>query len=216
MVWAMLEGVRNPVSGKLEKSKDIENRHGRLCPGWYGVILGKSTTGVLRERYEETRRKLVGCPIPPFKWDSKQYMGCVVGVVHIAHSLPLQLCKDSCWASGPICNIISHAGWIGRPIPSKGNLGACPIQDPEALRKVREYADIAFREGEILETGAEKRFPCLEASVWAAMKKSSNAIDLRDKYEVGNLRDFLVTSAANTKRKREELDQEGQNGVTNN
>eukprot|EP00966_Prymnesium_polylepis_P233624 5403885-Prymnesium_polylepis.1 len=33
LAWAMLEGVRCPVSGKLEKSKDIENRHGRLAPG---------------------------------------------------------------------------------------------------------------------------------------------------------------------------------------
>lgn len=217
LVWSMLEGLRCPVSGKLEKSKDIENRHGRLAPGWYGVILGKSTKGVTRERYEACKKELVGCQMPPWKWkDLDQYMGCVVGIVRVAHSLPHEICQESFWAEGPVCNIISHAGWIGRPIPCKGNLGACPIKDPEALRQVREYAEISFRDGEILDTGAEKRFPYQGPS--AFKKKPTKAcIDLRDKDEVGNLRDFLVTSIANMKRKREELlDKEGQQGVTSN
>lgn len=195
LAWSMLEGVRCPVSGKLEKSKDIENRHGRLAPGWYGVILGKGTKGVTRERHEECKKKLVGMNMPPWKArDVTEKMGCVVGIVKIAHSLPYELCKESPWAEGPVCNIIEYAGWLGRPIPCKGNLGACPIQEEEARREVREYAEVAWRDGNILATGAEKRHPYRGPQVWPSAKRkpSKGCIDLRDKDEVGKLREFLA------------------------
>jgi hypothetical protein len=193
LAWSMLEGVRCPVSGKLEKSKDIENRHSRLAPGWYGVILGKGAA--TRECYDECKKQLVGMNMPPWNWSElRRYKGCVVGVVKIAHSLPYEFCKESPWAiEDRVCNIIEYAGWLGRPIPCKGNLGACPIQDETTRREVRMYADVAWREGQILATGAEKRFPYRGPEVWLSGKRkaSKGCVDLRDKDDVGKLMDFV-------------------------
>lgn len=193
LAWSMLEGVRCPVSGKLETSKDIENRHSRLAPGWYGVIIGKGDT--TRECYDACKQKLIGMNMPPWNWvELKKRKGCVVGVVKIAHSLPYELCKESPWAiEDRVCNIIEYAGWLGRPIPCKGNLGACPIPDEETRRQVRQYADVAWREGEILATGAEKRFPSRGPQVWLKGKRkaSNGCLPLRDKDNVGKLYEFL-------------------------
>lgn len=172
LVWAMLEGARCPASGALLSSKDIENRHVRLAPGWYGVILSKSTTGLTRTRYQETRDRLPGMHMPPWNWHGlEKYMGCVVGVVKISHSLPPELCKESVWATGPVCNVISHAGWMAAQIPCRGNLGACRIDDAEALRRVRVCAHIAWTDGKVSETGAHTRFPNCDPSVWLARNK---------------------------------------------
>jgi hypothetical protein len=92
-----------------------------------------------------------------------------------------------------VCNIIEYAGWLGRPIPCTGNLGACPIPDEETRRQVRQYADVAWREGEILATGAEKRFPYRGPQGWlnGKRKASQGCLDVRDKDDVGKLFEFL-------------------------
>jgi hypothetical protein len=152
LAWSMLEGEKlfpDSPDGDLDKkpigikSKDIENRHTRMAPGWYGVILGETQssvpsgswgeTTVRRERYDECKAKLPNMNYPPWNSDEdhipNRLKGHLIGVVKIAHSLPYDYCTESEWAIGPICNIISHAGWIDNPVPCKGNLGACAITD---------------------------------------------------------------------------------------
>lgn len=166
LAWSMLEGEKIFPDRDCDqepigiKSKDIENRHTRLAPGWYGVILGKGTKGVTRERYDECKAKLPNMNYPEWNSDvANCRKGHLVGVVKIAYGLPYDLCKDSPWAIGPVCNIISHAGWIDKPVPCKGNLGACPITDKEKRERFRHYADCALKDGNIFRTFAEGRYP---------------------------------------------------------
>lgn len=204
LAWAMLEGEKFyqcsdhttesawPVG---IKSKDIENRHTRLAPGWYGVILGKGTKGVTRDRYDECKSKLPNMLIPD--WASacaQRNKGKLVGVVKISHSLPYEYCKESEWSVGPVCNVISHAGWIDKPMPCKGNLGACPIADQETRRLFQEYADCALKDGNIFRTFAETRFPYQGPAVWqkAKRKPAKGLVDLKDKDERSKLREFFI------------------------
>lgn len=205
LAWSMLQGVRCPASGKLEKSKDIENRRSRLAAGWYGVILGKGAA--TRECYDECKKRMLGMDMPPWNWaELHKYQGCVVGVVKIAHSLPYAACKESPWAmEDRVCNVIEYAGWLQRPIPCKGNLGACPIPDETTRRDVREYADAAWHQGEILATGAERRFPCRGPEVWRRgsarrpRERETNSVDddttsgtEKRQRRAGDIRSFLA------------------------
>ena len=210
LAWSMLEGEKLYPDGDHNKepvgikSKDIENRHIRLAPGWYGVILGKGTKGVTRERYDECKAKLPEMSFPSWNSDAANCRkGHLVGVVKIAHSLPSDYCTESEWAIGPICNIITHAGWIDRPIPCKGNLGACPITDKEDRERFQHYADCALKDGNIFRTFAEDRHPYQGPSIWphAKRKPYKGCIDVRDKDERGKLREFLLDAQENLKKK---------------
>lgn len=181
--WAILEGEKVFPDGGFGtkpvaiKSKNIENRKARLAPGWYAVILGKGTKGETKENHELCRTLLPDMHLPRMGWPHlKALRGCVVGVVQISHSLPYDSCKSSSWANGaPVCNIISHAGWINTPIPCKGNLGACPIKGEVTLKAVREAALFSVESGFVFKTNGErdhppeksvkgKRKPCTETS----------------------------------------------------
>ena len=117
-----------------------------------------------------------------------------MGTVKIDHSLPYEVCKDSPWASGPVCNVISRAGWIDKPIPCKGNLGACPISEEAVREQVRYSAKCAFLGGKIFKTNGETEHPYLGPMVWpqAKRKPSKAVIDMRDKDERGKLMEFMV------------------------
>lgn len=196
LVWSMLEGEKVFPGGDADleptgiRSKSIENRHTRFDSGYYGVILGKGTKGVTIERYTECKQKLPDMAIPPWDWkELKHYKGCVVGVVKVSHSLPYHLCKNSPWAIGPVCNIISEAGWLEKPIPCRGNLGACLIKDRFTLGLVRHYADRAMKEGVVFKTGGDVEYPFRGSEVWG--RKRKGCVDLGDKDEVPRLADFL-------------------------
>lgn len=201
LAWSMLEGEKVfPNDDHDEypiaiRSKNIENRHGRLAPGWYGVILGKGKEGVTRVEYERCRALLPKMTIPPWDWKELQFRkGCVVGIVKIDHSLPYELCKDSPWAAGPVCNIISQAGWLDKPIPCKGNLGACPIKEDDVREQVRYSAKCAVSDGNIFKTNGEIEHPYRGPNVWPAAKRkpSKGCIDVRDKDERGKLFEFIA------------------------
>jgi hypothetical protein len=203
LAWAMLEGAKVYGSDPLDtepvgiRSKHIENRHVRLAPGWYGVLLGRGTKGVTREQYDDVVTKLPDMRIP--RWGSKELsegMGCVVGVVQVCHSLPHGLCKNSPWANGdPVCNIISKAGWLSEAVPCRGNLGACPIKDRPTLDRVRELASLAVKEGKVLPTGGDTKFPYRGPGVWKASRKRKKWVNgLNDVDEIPNLVQFLKKS----------------------
>ena len=157
LVWAMLEGERRATTGDIQASKDVENRHFGMAPGWYGVILG--TNKAPREQYEDSKGKLPGMDMPT--WGSaaaQRHKGKVVGVVKISHALPVTACT-SVWAMGPVCNVIERAGWIETPVACRGNFGACPIQSETARQHVRQQADIAWRAGSLHLTGALEKYP---------------------------------------------------------
>jgi len=200
LAWSMLEGEDVLKDGKkiAIHSKNIENRHGRMAPGWYGVILGKGKVGVTKERYEECKAKLPQMNIPPWGWQNlKQWTGKVVGVVEIAHSLPHEVCKQSPWAEGPVCNIISKAGWIEKPIPCKGNLGACPITDPDTRDQVRRSAKRAQESGSIYKTNGDVEHPYRGTDVWPQNRKRKAAIVLSDVDDAARLRKFLTKCVDN-------------------
>ena len=210
LVWSMLEGEKLYPNGDYDKepigikSKDIENRHTRLAPGWYGVILGKGTKNVTRERYEECKAKLPKMNYPPWNSDAaKRRKGHLVGVVKIAHSLPYDCCNESEWAIGPICNIISHAGWIDQPVPCTGNLGACPITDKEDRERFQLYADCALRDGNIFRTFAEDRHPYRPPPICPHVKRkpAKRCIGMRSPDECSKLRELLLGAQENLKKK---------------
>lgn len=165
--WSMLEGQKvysSDASGGYTvsiKSKSIENRRVRLAPGWYAVILGKGRDGDTRENYEMCKAILPEMKMPSFNWPGLKFRrGCVVGIVKITHSLPYEWCKSSSWASGAaVCNIISKAGWLDKPIACKGNLGACPIKDESTLQDVRYSARCAMIDGNIFDTNGGVEYP---------------------------------------------------------
>ena len=162
--WSMLEGERDDNGDSFLASKDIENRHGRLAPGYYAVILGKGEKGVTKEKRDQCSALLPTMTSMP-EWGSGSLpKGNVVGVIKVSHSLPYDSCKESGWAMGPVCNILSKAGWIDTPIPCKGGLGAHPIKDLEILARVRKAAVSAHESGKLLKTGAETRYPPMVAS----------------------------------------------------
>jgi hypothetical protein len=63
----MLEGER-VSEGTMGRSKVIENRHFRITPGWYGVVVGKGMGR--REDYEMVKRTLPTMAIPA--WEAQQ------------------------------------------------------------------------------------------------------------------------------------------------
>ena len=187
----MLGGERDD-QGNIVACKHIENRHFRISPGWYAVLCGKGTKGVTKERYDTCTRILPTMAI--LNWQDpniKQMLGKVVGMVSIAHSLPYDLCKDDPWAEGPVCNVISHAGWFVSGVPCKGNLGAFPIP-ADALAQVRSQASMAS----ISPTKGPQMHPYRGPDVWS-MKRKKGCIDLGDKDEVALLRRFLIKSQDN-------------------
>tara|TARA_B110001450_G_C17594778_1_gene470378 strand:+ start:336 stop:1019 length:684 start_codon:yes stop_codon:yes gene_type:complete len=202
LAWSMLEGEKVFPENNCDlepvaiRSKNIENRHGRLAAGWYGVILGKGTRGVVRGEYDRCRSLLPNMTIPPWKCkELKFYSGCVVGVVKIDHSLPYELCKDSPWASGPVCNIISWAGWLNKPIPCRGNLGACPIKEKDVREEVRYSAKCALQGGGVFKTNGETEHPCRGHTAWPLAKRRSTSskagIDVQDNGDRGEIVKFL-------------------------
>ena len=195
LVYSMLGGERDDA-GKIIASKHIENRHGRISPGWYAVLCGKGTKGVTKERYDKCKSILRSMFI--LDWGDKNIkhmMGKVVGIVRIAHSLPYELCKDDPWSEGPVCNIISHVGWLTSGIPCRGNLGAFPISE-DALAQVRFQASIAS----ISPTKGPHLHPCRGPDVWCK-KRKKGCIDLGDKDEVALLKRFLLKSQDNLEQK---------------
>lgn len=179
--WAMLEGEKEIPDDNEDdyptsiKSKGIENRHCRLAPGYYGVILGKGKKGATQDNYDMVKKLLPNMKMPIRSCGLKHFRGCVVGVVKVEHALPYDWCKDSPWANGmPVCNIISEAGWLDKYIPCKGNLGACPIEEGETLNRVRFWAEKAQNDNNIFKTGADVKYPYNEEA-WNKGKKKRKA-----------------------------------------
>lgn len=188
LVYSMLGGERDD-QGKILASKHIENRHGRIAPGFYAVLCGRGTKGVTKERYDRCKTTLPSMFI--LNWcdpNIKHMLGKIVGVVRISHSLPYELCKNDPWAEGPVCNIISHAAWFVSAIPCRGNLGAFPIP-VECLADVRSQASTAS----ISPTKGPQLHPYRGPDVWSK-KRKKGCIDLGDKDEVALLRRFLLKS----------------------
>ena len=211
LVWSMLEGEKVVEDGKpvAIRSKNIENRHVRMPPGYYGVIFGKSKSGLAKERYEQIKAKLPEMKIPPWSFkDSNDLAGNVVGVVQIAHSLPYDACTQSPWAEGPVCNVISKAGWIDEPIPCKGNLGACPIADPETRDRVRLAAKRAMEKGSILVTNGDVENPYRGADVWKRTRKRKGCFVPGDVDDDARLRKFITKCVASIEAKMSDGERE--------
>ena len=85
----------------MGRSKVIENRHFRITPGWYGVVVGKGMGR--KEDYEMVKRTLPTMAIPARDSQRAKHMrGKVVGVVQITHSVKSEVCITSPWAQGPL------------------------------------------------------------------------------------------------------------------
>ena len=176
----------------------------RLCLYYERVILGKGTKGVTREEYDKVRTLLPNMTIPPWGHSRlREGQGKVVGVVKIQHSLPSALCKDSVWATGPVCNIISRAGWLGKPVPCKGNLGACPIPDEHTRDRVRAEAAEAVAANQIFRTNGDVKNPYRGPDVWEANRKRKGALNIGDPDEHQRLYDFVERSRKKLKARNE-------------
>ena len=80
----MLEGER--VNGEtMGRSKVIENRHFRMTPGWYGVVVGRGMGR--REDYEMVKRTLPMMAIPALESQQAKHMrGKLVGIVQMGRA----------------------------------------------------------------------------------------------------------------------------------
>ena len=110
--WAILAGHKN-----------IENRSTRISPGWYFLHTGARNNSAeaqasIRARVPEDVRVPVEDSLPH---------AVIVGFIKISHSLPLEQCAGSPWATGPVCNVIEAVCELGTPISQKGNLGQWPV-----------------------------------------------------------------------------------------
>ena len=109
----------------MGRSKVIQNRHFRITPVWYGVVVGK---GMGRgEDYEMVKRELPGMEIPA--WESQQakrMRGEIVGMLQITHSVKTEACTTSPWASGPICNVVAQTVWLPEFVNGVGGQGVHP------------------------------------------------------------------------------------------
>jgi len=150
----MIEGER-VQEGIMGRSKVIENRHFRITPGWYGVVVGKGTGR--REDYEMVKRTLPGMPIPAWEsQQSKRMKGKIVGIVQITHSVKTEVCMSSPWATGPVCNIIARAAWLPTWVVSTGGQGVHPIKGGnEIVEQVRLQA----RAAQVCETQGSRLHP---------------------------------------------------------
>ena len=111
----------------MGRSKVIENRHFKITPGWYGVVVGKGMGN--RADYEMVKRALPGMTIPTWESpQSKRMKGKIVGIVQISHSVKTEQCTTSPWAMGPVCNIIAQAAWLPAWVDSVGGQGVHPIR----------------------------------------------------------------------------------------
>ena len=140
--YAMLEGERER-EGVMGSSKVIENRHFRITPGWYGVVVGKGMGR--REDYEMVKRTLPGMSIPAWEsQQSKRMRGKIVGIVQITHSVKTEVCTTSPWATGPVCNIITRAAWLPTWVDGRGGQGVHPIKGGgDVAEQVRLQAQAA-------------------------------------------------------------------------
>lgn len=107
--WAILAG-----------EKVIENRSWRIAPGWYALHTG---TGVASSEQKVRMRARV----PTIPAESSLPKGVIVGALQISHSLNLERCTSSPWASGPICNVVAQTCALKTPVAHKGALSLWPI-----------------------------------------------------------------------------------------
>lgn len=200
-VWSILEGERHEDTGEILASKNIENRSFRIAPGWYALIYGKGSKGVTTERYNECQARLPDMTLPPPDTPYLERMrGSAVGAVRISHSLPIEDCADSPWATGPVCNIIAEVGWFHTPEPCAGGIGAAPIKDQEALARIQHYANNSKVDGWLYRTYAEEVYT-YNRDTWRKRKRTAceGCIDVTDKDEQSRLAQHLSSAIENMK-----------------
>ena len=117
--WAILAGHKN-----------IENRSARIAPGWYFLHTGA------RNNSAEAQASIRACVPGGVRVPAEASLphGVIVGLIKISHSLPLEQCDGSAWATGPVCNVIEAVCELGTPINQKGALGQWPIGPDVAAR----------------------------------------------------------------------------------
>jgi len=105
-VFAILRGV-----------KLIENRRWEIPVGWHAIHTGSQH--INDERGERTRQ---AWPDAPREEDLPH--GSVVGLFYVQeHRAPDECRPGYIWARGPVCNVISRAIELPRPIRCRGDRG---------------------------------------------------------------------------------------------
>ena len=113
----------------VTRHKLVENRSFRLQLGWFALHAGKRCDTEHGLKAEEMYPQLLSIS------EAQDHLGHIVGLVRISeYRLPEQ-CSDHFWALGPLCNVISHAIRLRRPIRATGQQGIWRIQ-PDAQAKL--------------------------------------------------------------------------------
>lgn len=104
----------------------------RISSGWYLLHTGaRSNSGEAQASIQA--RVPEGVIVPD---EASLPHGVIVGAIRISHSLPLESCSASVWATGPICNVIDAVCSIEVPVTHRGMLGIWPVSE-DALEQVR-------------------------------------------------------------------------------
>lgn len=149
LAWAICAG-----------KKRIENRKGRMQPGWYAFGCSLTAhTGVMEDNWY--REIYSDSDYPGFS-AFYNMPGKLVGVCHISHSLPHSACKhdDHAAENYPIKNIIDKVIPLVSVIPAKGNFGSWPLSyDAKVALHSQLGQLLAGGDDVILNTNGEKDFP---------------------------------------------------------
>ena len=128
-VFAILRGI-----------KLIENRTWAIPKGWYAIHAGAQ---MINE--ERAQRTLQAWPDAPPEEELPHR--AIAGLIYVQEHRSPQQCKDGyIWARGPVCNVISRAIELARPVRCRGDRGLWqlgPLKD--RIRKELARGDTRIR-----------------------------------------------------------------------
>lgn len=110
----------------LHGRKIFENRLFGFAPGWYAVHVGSAKDGdvaakqhVLEACADDEDAAIIVADMDAARVPKSN----IVGLVHVAHALPLESCAPNPWALGPVCSVLDQTIWLETPVPCAGQLG---------------------------------------------------------------------------------------------
>lgn len=123
-VFAILRGI-----------KLIENRTFRIPVGWHAIHVGAQF--INDERAERTRLAWPDAP----KEDELPH-GVIAGLFYVQEHRKPEDCRPGyIWARGPVCNVISRAIELPRPLRARGSQGLWDLSDSQKADIQQQLAD---------------------------------------------------------------------------
>lgn len=128
-----LQGAQQ-VLAILRGVKLIENRSWKIPLGWYAIHAGSQP--INEERGARTRAAWPDAPP-----EESLPHSAILGLFRVqAHTRPEKCRHGYIWARGPVCNLISEALELPRPVRCRGGRGLWRLSPP-VLQRIREQVE---------------------------------------------------------------------------